>query len=778
MISQDLAIIIQAVIEEASSNSCEFISVEHLLYGVLHDEYGSQILEACGCDIVKLETDLKNYFNKEIPKKDPATSNVPQPTPGFQRVLERMMNNVLGSGRQEADGSDLLVAIFDEEESHAVYFLKKQKIKKLDVLDYISHGGKKKKTVAGKTKKPGRIGIIVEQHSIRPPIDDEEGAGVSSNPLEAYAECLNEKASKGGIDPLIGRSREVARAIVVMNRRRKNNLIFVGEPGVGKTAIVEGIALRIYQGKVPESLKNTKIYSLDIGSMLAGSKYRGEFEARLKGVMKAIEQIPDVILFIDEIHNIIGAGATTGGSMDAANILKPALGSGKMRCIGTTTFEEYKNFDKDKAFSRRFQKIDLYEPDVFETRKILTGLAPIYEAFHKVKITKGAIKAAAELSAKYIKESFLPDKAIDVLDEASTIIKLRKSEDERVVKAVHVEKAVAKIARIPARQISSSDQEKLKNLESELKSVVFGQDKAIESVVRAIKIARAGMAGANKPIGSFLFTGPTGVGKTEVAKQLAKSLGVNFLRFDMSEYMEKHAVARFIGAPPGYVGFEQGGALTDSVRKQPYSVLLLDEIEKAHPDIFNILLQIMDYATLTDNSGKKADFHNVVLIMTSNAGAREMAKGAIGFSRDAKDAEWKGKEAIEKLFSPEFRNRLDGIINFTPLSADDVRMVVDKFINELNAQLLERRVSIKLDEAGRKWLAEKGYDPVNGARPLSRVIHREIKDALAEEILFGKLSKGGTVTLSKNAKTDKLKFVFKSASKAKKRAVAKAKAKV
>lgn len=774
MISQDLAIIIQAVIEEASNANCEFISVEHLLYGVLHDEYGSKILESCGCDTTKLETDLKKYFKEEIPKIDPMSSNVPQPTPGFQRVLERMMNNVASSGRNEADGSDLLVAIFDEEESHAVYFLTKQKVKKLDVLEYIAHGGKKK-NASGKRR---GIGIIVEQHHIRPQMgDDEEGPGVSDNPLEAYAECLNDKAAKGEIDPLIGRSHEVNRAIVVMNRRRKNNLIFVGEPGVGKTAIVEGIALRIQQGKVPETLKDTKIYSLDIGSMLAGSKYRGEFEARLKGVMKAIQEIPNVILFIDEIHNIIGAGATTGGSIDAANILKPALGAGKIRCIGTTTFEEYKNFDKDRAFSRRFQKIDLYEPDLMETRRILSGLAPVYEVFHKVKITKGAIKAAAELSAKYIKESFLPDKAIDVLDEAATIIKLKKNPEERIVKRVHIEKAVAKIARIPTRQISSSDQEKLKNLEAELKSVVFGQDKAIESIVRSIKIARAGMAGANKPIGSFLFTGPTGVGKTEVAKQLAKALGVNFLRFDMSEYMEKHAVSRFIGAPPGYVGFDQGGALTDSVRKQPYSVLLLDEIEKAHPDIFNILLQIMDYATLTDNAGKKADFHNIILIMTSNAGAREMAKGSIGFSKDAKDAEWKGKEAIEKLFSPEFRNRLDGIINFKPLSAENIRMVVDKFVGELNAQLAERRVKILLDEAGRGWLAEKGYDPVNGARPLARVINREIKDALAEEILFGKLEKGGTVTLSKNVKENKLKFVYKGIVKPKKKAEPKSKVK-
>ncbi|MBQ2593954.1 MAG: ATP-dependent Clp protease ATP-binding subunit ClpA [Candidatus Riflebacteria bacterium] len=759
MISQDLAIIIQAVIEEASNANCEFITVEHLLYGLIHDEYGAQILEACGCNIKKLETDLKKYLKEEVPLIDSNSSTVPQPTPGFQRVLERMMMNVQAAGRSDADGGDLLVAIFDEDESYAVYFLNKQKIKKLDVLEYISHGGNKKKS----TKNRG-FSIFVEG-SIPTPMDEEgEGSAVSDKPLEAYTECLNDKAARGEIDPLIGRSHEVARAIIVMNRRRKNNLIFVGEPGVGKTAIVEGIALRIQEGTVPDTLKDTKIYSLDVGSLLAGSKYRGDFEARLKGVMNCLQSIPNAILFIDEIHTIIGAGATSGGSVDAANILKPALGAGKLRCIGTTTFEEYKNFDKDRAFSRRFQKIDLYEPSLMETKKILFGIAPVYEKFHGVKFTKGAIKAAAELSSKYIKEQFLPDKAIDVLDEAATILKLHKKTDSAVVRRSQIERAVAKIARIPTRTISSSDQEKLKNLESELKKVVFGQDKAIEAVVRAIKIARAGMSGANKPVGSFLFTGPTGVGKTEVAKQLAAALGVNFLRFDMSEYMEKHAVARFIGAPPGYVGFEQGGVLTDSVRKQPYSVLLLDEIEKAHPDVFNILLQIMDYAILTDNTGKKADFHNIILIMTSNAGAREMAKGSIGFSRNAKDAEWKGKEAIEKLFSPEFRNRLDGIINFAPLSAENIRMVVDKFINELNAQLAERKVNIQLDDAGRSWLAEKGYDPVNGARPLARVIHREIKDALAEEILFGKLIHGGSVTLSKKSDENKLSFIFKSSS--------------
>jgi len=750
MISKELDIILQAVINQAADERHEYITVEHLLYALLHDKEGADILRACGANLFELEKDLDDHLAANVPQKNSDKTPEPVPTLGFQRVIQRMMIHVQASEKKEARAGDLLVAIFSEPDSHAVFFLQKQNVSQLDVLNYVSHGIRK----AGESE---------DGYTDAEPGEGEEAeAAVTGNPLASFAECLNDKAARGDIDPLIGRHREVSRAIIVLNRRRKNNLIFVGEPGVGKTAIVEGIALRIHQGEVPETLKDTKIYSLDMGALLAGTKYRGDFEARLKATMKSLEKIPGVILFIDEIHTIIGAGAVSGGTLDAANILKPALGAGKFRCIGTTTFEEYKNFDKDRAFSRRFQKIDLYEPGVEETRRILLGLRPVYEKFHGVTFTRKAIRAAAELSAKYIQEQFLPDKAIDVIDEAATILKLAKKakKGELVVRQAHIEKAVARIARIPSRRISTSDLDKLKNLQLDLQKVIFGQDQALEALVRAIKISRAGMTGSTRPVGSFLFTGPTGVGKTEVAKQLAGSLGVNFMRFDMSEYMEKHAVARFIGAPPGYIGYERGGALTDSIRKHPYSVLLLDEIEKAHEDVFNILLQVMDYATLTDNTGKKADFRNVILIMTSNAGAREMAKGSIGFSRDSKDAEYKGKAAIEKLFSPEFRNRLDGIISFAALSQETMQLVVDKFVRELNLQLKERGVELELDVSARLWLSEKGYDPVHGARPLARVIQREIKDALAEEILFGRLSLGGHVLITLPEGANALQFKF------------------
>lgn len=695
MISKDLDIILQAVIEEASKRRHEYLTVEHLLYGIAYDPIGIRILRACDCNIDELRKDLEEYFDKQIPKIAADKVTEPVPTLGFQRVFQRMIIQVQASEKKEATAGDLLVSIFTETDSHALFFLQKQNVSQLDVLNYISHG----------VVKAGEEGH--EGYSEAEPAETAEGAETEGvkDPLRHFAECLNDKAARGAIDPLIGRRVEVSRAVIILNRRKKNNIIFVGEPGVGKTALVEGIALRIHQGDVPATLKDTKIYSLDMGSLLAGTRYRGDFEARLKATIKSLEKIPNVVLFIDEIHTIIGAGAVSGGALDAANILKPALGSGKFRCIGTTTFEEYKSFDKDRAFSRRFQKIDLYEPTVAETQKILFGLKPVYEKFHGVTYSKKALRAAAELSAKYIQEHFLPDKAIDVLDEAATILKLSKrfKTRKRVITA-DIEKAVAKIARIPPKRISTSDLEKLHNLQTELQKVIFGQDAAIEAMVRAIKISRAGMTGTTRPVGSFLFTGPTGVGKTEVAKQLALNLGVNFLRFDMSEYMEKHAVARFIGAPPGYVGYERGGALTDSIRKHPYSVLLLDEIEKAHEDVFNILLQVMDYATLTDNTGKKADFRNVIVIMTSNAGAREMAKGSIGFSQSDKDVEWKGRAAIEKLFSPEFRNRLDGIISFQTLSEAVMEKVVDKFIGELNQQLRERDVELRLDQAARRWL--------------------------------------------------------------------------
>lgn len=750
MISKDLDIILQAVIEQATSRGHEYLTVEHLLYGIAHDRSGIRILRACGCDLNQLKADLEDYFDTNVPVIAEKEQAGPIPTVGFQRVFQRMMIQVQAAEKNEAESGDLLVAIFSEAESHALHFLQRQNLNQLDVLNYVSHGIVK------------TVGADDEGFSevIEPEQDD--AADDVRDPLKQFAECLNDKAARGEIDPLIGRRREVNRAVLILNRRKKNNIIFVGEPGVGKTAIVEGIALRIHEGKVPPTLKDSKIYSLDMGSLVAGTKYRGDFEARLKATMKSLEQIDNVILFVDEIHTIIGAGAVSGGSLDAANILKPALGSGKLRCIGTTTFEEYKNFDKDRAFSRRFQKIDLHEPTVKETLAILRGLKPVYEKFHGVTFSRASLKAAAELSAKYVREQFLPDKAIDVIDEAATLLKLSKkfARRKRVITA-DVEKAVAGMARIPSRRVSSSDLETLQNLESDLEKVIFGQDKAIQVLTQAIKISRAGMAGVSRPVGSFLFTGPTGVGKTEVARQLARLLGVEFLRFDMSEYMEKHAVSRFIGAPPGYIGYEKGGALTDSVRKHPYSVLLLDEIEKAHEDIFNILLQVMDYATLTDNAGKKADFRNVILIMTSNAGAREMAKGSIGFSHDSKaDVKWKGKAAIEKLFTPEFRNRLDAIINFAPLSRSVMKLVVDKFIGELNDQLAERSVAITLEDSAREWLAEQGYDPVNGARPLSRVIQREIKDSLAEDILFGDLKKGGNVTISLAESGEKLDFTI------------------
>lgn len=748
MISKDLDIILQAVIEQAAAHRHEFLTVEHLLYALVHDGHGRRILQGCGASLTTLEKELEAHLRENVPNVGKESSFEPVPTLAFQRVIQRMMIHVQASEKKEANAGDLLVAIFSEPESHAVFFLQQQHVSQLDVLNFVSHGIKK--------VNPDEEGYT----DTEPQAGDEEGEPAGAgNPLASFAECLNDKAARGDIDPLIGRQREVSRAIIVLNRRRKNNLVFVGEPGVGKTAIVEGIALRIHQGNIPETLKDTKIYSLDMGALLAGTKYRGDFEARLKATMKSLEKIPGVILFIDEIHTIIGAGAVSGGALDAANILKPALGAGKFRCIGTTTFEEYKSFDKDRAFSRRFQKIDLYEPSVKETWRILRGLQPVYEKFHGVRFTVKAIKAAAELSAKYIQEQFLPDKAIDVMDEAATILKLATKTDRKmIVRQAHIEKAVAKIARIPSRRISTSDLDKLKNLQQDLQKVLFGQDQAIETVVRAIKISRAGMTGTTRPVGSFLFTGPTGVGKTELAKQLANCLGINFLRFDMSEYMEKHAVARFIGAPPGYIGYERGGALTDSIRKHPYSVLLLDEIEKAHEDVFNILLQVMDYATLTDNTGKKADFRNVIIVMTSNAGAREMAKGSIGFSKNELDTEWKGKAAIEKLFSPEFRNRLDGIINFAALAPETMHRVVDKFMVELNVQLHERGVELELSPAARNWLAEKGYDPVHGARPLGRVIQKEIKDALAEEVLFGKLNHGGKVRVDRSTSGGNLEF--------------------
>ncbi len=745
MISKNLEEIFSHVIEFASNEYHEYLTPEHLLFEVAKDSEGRHVLEACECDVDLLLKELEEFIKNNVPVWPATSVREPVVTLAFQRIMDGLATQIHYSGRMVAGPGDLILSIMNEKESYANYLLAKQDINQFDIKRYISHGI----TKSGETDDE-----FIENGEY----EDGEEPIVRGDPLKSYATCLNEKAANNEIDPLIGRSKEIERAIIVMNRRRKNNLIFVGEPGVGKTAIVEGIALRIHQGKVPETLKDVKIYSIDMGAMIAGTRYRGDFEARLKATIKAIQKIPNSVMFIDEIHNIIGAGSSTSGTMDAANLLKPALSSGKIRCIGTTTFEEYKNIEKDRALLRRFEKIDLYEPDVKETYEILKGLKKLYEEFHNVKINNEALKEAANLSAKYIQDKFLPDKAIDVIDEAATIVKLNKDIEFKLVTKTEIEDAVARIAKIPAKQITESETDKLKNLETELKSVVFGQDKAIEAITRAVKIARAGMKSIDKPVGSFLFTGPTGVGKTEVAKQLAKILGINFIRFDMSEYMEKHAVSKFIGAPPGYVGFEQGGSLTDTIRKNPYSVLLLDEIEKAHEDIYNILLQIMDNATLTDNAGKKADFKNVILIMTSNAGAREMAKGSIGFAQSIHDAEWKGKTAIEKKFTPEFRNRLDSIITFAPLGIESIKLVVDKFINELNSQLKERNIYLKLDESARIWLAEKGYDPVLGARPIARLIQKKIKDNLADEILFGSLKDGGKAIITKKTESNELEI--------------------
>ncbi len=748
MINKEFEITIEATIRDAELRRHEYLTVEHILFAILHDEWGINIIENCGGNVEELKAKLEEFFDKHIPKIPEGNNAYPEPTIAFRRVFQTAIDHVRSSEKPEADAGDILSAIFLEKDSYAVHFLKSQGITRLDVLNYISHGISKVPTetyreryreeTEDREKRPARKGDVLEQFTVD----------------------LVRKAAEGQIDPLVGRERELQRTIHVLCRRRKNNVIFVGEPGVGKTAIVEGLALKIHRGEVPDALKNARIFALDMGSLLAGTKYRGDFEARLKSTIKALESIPDAILFIDEIHTVVGAGATSGGSMDASNILKPILNSGKLRCIGASTYEEYRNyFEKDRALSRRFQKIDIYEPDEKETFRILKGLKSYYEEFHGVKYTDSALKTAVELSSKYINDKFLPDKAIDVIDEAGAFLKLSPLyKKKKTVGRTEIEAVVSKIARIPKRNVSSSDTERLRDLESELKKVVFGQDEAIHTLVSCIKRARAGLATPDKPIGCFLFTGPTGVGKTEVSKTIASVLGIKFIRFDMSEYMEKHSVSRLIGAPPGYIGFDQGGLLTDSIRKHPHCVLLLDEIEKAHPDIFSILLQVMDYATLTDNSGKKADFRNVILIMTSNAGSSEMSKSVIGFGDRTKDALSKGKDAINKLFSAEFRNRLDAIITFNSLNPEIMKKIVDKFINELQQQLRPKNVTVSLTERAREWLAKNGYDPQYGARPLGRLIQSKIKDVLSEEVLFGRLMRGGNVVI--DVEGDSLKFDY------------------
>jgi ATP-dependent Clp protease ATP-binding subunit ClpA len=748
MINKELEITIEATVKDAESRRHEYLTVEHILFAILHDELGVDIITGCGGDIERLKSRLEDYFENELTKLSGSPDDYPQPTIAFRRVFQTAVTHVRSSEKTEADAGDILSSIFMEKDSHAVHFLIAEDITRLDILNYISHG----------ISKPGG-----EQH----PDADRETESVpgdrqsrKKDPLTQFTVDLVQKAAEGEIDPLVGRETELKRTVQVLCRRKKNNVIFVGEPGVGKTAIVEGLALNIHKGEVPALLKNARIYLLDMGGMLAGTKYRGDFEERLKSTIKKIESIPDAVLFIDEIHTVVGAGATSGGSMDASNILKPLLNTGKLRCIGASTYEEYKNyFEKDRALSRRFQKIEIDEPDAKETFHVLKGLKSYYEDYHAVKYTDTALRAAADLSAKYINDKFLPDKAIDVIDEAGALLKLSsRYERKKTVGQAEIESVIAKIAKIPKRNISTSDMDKLRNLEDELKKAVFGQDEAIHSLASSIKRSRAGLGSPEKPIGSFLFTGPTGVGKTEVSKRIASVLGIQFSRFDMSEYMEKHTVARLIGAPPGYVGFDQGGLLTDAIRKHPYSVLLMDEIEKAHPDIFSILLQVMDYATLTDNNGKKADFRNVILIMTSNAGTNEMNKNTIGFGDRTTDTRSKGKDAVNRLFSAEFRNRLDSTITFNSLTPEIMKKVVDKFINELQQQLSHKKVIISLSDKAGSWLAEKGYDPQYGARPLDRLIQHEIKDVISEEVLFGRLHKGGKVVIGLSK--DKLTFNY------------------
>ncbi len=738
MLSRNLEQTLHRALALATERRHEYATLEHLLLSLCDDQDGIAVLRACGVDVDPLRSDLVDFIEGEHGKLGPTSRSMePKPTAGFQRVVQRAIMHVQSSGREEVTGANILVALFSERESHAVYFLQMRDMSRLDAVNYISHGIAK---VAGHSRARTVHGADEDAASDKVVRKGQEA-------LETYCVNLNRKAVEGRIDPLIGREAEIERTIQILCRRNKNNPLFVGDPGVGKTAIAEGLARRIVNGEVPDVLKNCTIYALDMGSLLAGTRYRGDFEERLKSVIHELETLPGAIMFIDEIHTVIGAGATSGGSMDASNILKPSLQSGHLRCMGSTTYKEYRSyFEKDRALVRRFQKIDIYEPTVDDAIKIVKGLKPYYEHFHKVRYTSEALRAAVELAARYINDRKLPDKALDVIDEvgASRML-LPPAKRRKTVTVKDVEEVVAKIARIPPKSVSVDDRKALRTLDRDLKTVVFGQDPAIEALSSAIKLARAGLREGEKPIGCYLFSGPTGVGKTEVARQLAKILGIQLVRFDMSEYMERHSVSRLIGAPPGYVGFDQGGLLTDAIDQQPHTVLLLDEIEKAHPDLFNILLQIMDHGKLTDHNGKTVDFRNVILIMTTNAGAADLAKPPIGFERDVRIGD--DKEAIERMFTPEFRNRLDAVIGFRSLTPDVVAKVVDKFVLELELQLEERAVVIELTEGAREWLAKKGYDKLFGARPLARVIQEHIKKPLAEELLFGKLAGGGVVVV-------------------------------
>jgi len=743
VLSNELEYCLNDAFHQAREARHEYLTVEHLLLAILDTPKVREILKACGADLAKLKQDLKDHLEQSTPKLDEAEDNEVQPTLGFQRVLQRAVFHVQSSGKKEVGVGNVLVAIFSEKQSHAVYLLNRQNISRLDVVNYLSHG--LSKIAEEKTDKEDGAAADGDR--------DAEGGGSA---LEKYAANLNRMAQEGRIDPLIGRKLEVERTIEILCRRRKNNPLYVGEAGVGKTAIAEGLARLIVEGKVPEVLSDCTIYSLDMGSLIAGTKYRGDFEKRLKGVITELKKIPGAILFIDEIHTVIGAGAASGGVMDASNLIKPVLTNGELRCIGSTTYQEYRGiFEKDHALARRFQKIDVVEPSVSETIEILQGLKPRFEEHHSVKYADEALVAAAELAARHINERHMPDKAIDVVDEAGARLRLKPvGEREGTVEVRHIEDVVARMARIPAKSVSSSDREVLKTLERNLKLVIFGQDRAIEALSSSIKMARSGLGDQRKPVGSFLFAGPTGVGKTEVTRQLAIAMGIEFIRFDMSEYMERHTVSRLIGAPPGYVGFDQGGLLTEAIAKHPHCVLLLDEIEKAHPDVFNLLLQVMDHGTLTDNNGRKADFRHVIIVMTTNAGAHEMNRPSIGFTHTDNASD--GMEAVRRLFSPEFRNRIDAIIQFAPLDTTTIERVVDKLIVEVEAQLEQKGVQITLDDAARRWIALKGYDPKMGARPMARVIQEHIKRPLAEELLFGRLVGGGNVRVTVSEDDSKL----------------------
>jgi ATP-dependent Clp protease ATP-binding subunit ClpA len=751
LIAKELQTSFRNALEEARKMRHEYLTLEHLLLALTKDTRTREVLKACGANVKRLQERLETFLEETVERLPEDADAEPQQTIGVERVLHRAAMHALSAEQKVIDGGDVLVAMFREEESHALYLLQQEGVTRLDLLNYISHG----------ITKDGASSEGGEPRNV-PAGDDEDGESSSrKSPLEAYTTELNKEAKEGRIDPLIGREKELERTIQVLCRRRKNNPLYVGETGVGKTAIAEGLALRIHENKVPDVLKGATVYSLDMGSLLAGTKFRGQFEERLKGVLKELQEHPNAILFIDEIHTIVGAGATSGGSMDASNILKPVLASGRLRCIGSTTYQEFKaSFERDRALSRRFQKIEVGEPSVEETVLILEGLKGRYESHHGVTYDTDAVRAAAELSAKHINDRFLPDKAIDVIDETGAAEKLKLPEVRTgKVTMADVEAVVAKMARIPAKSVSAQEGVQLQNLEKELQGVIFGQDDAIRNLTSTIKLARSGLRSPEKPIGSFLFSGPTGVGKTELAKQLAVVLGVEFLRFDMSEYSEKHTVSRLIGAPPGYVGFDQGGLLTDAIRKHPYAVLVLDEIEKAHPDLFNILLQVMDHATLTDNNGRKADFRNIILILTTNAGAREMSTKAIGFGdiQGIADAS-KAKKTIERTFTPEFRNRLDGWILFSGLSPEVILKVVDKEVGLLQKMLTEKKVKLELTARAKAWLAEHGYDPAFGARPMARLVDNSLKKPLAEALLFGELKNGGTARFDVEGESLKLKI--------------------